>query len=159
MDKLEATTALEIDLPNFRTVSPALYRGGQPTDRGLQYLRDQLGVRLILNLRDEPSVIERERPAAAALGLRFISVPLSPFDRPAPGDLDRCIELLRAKHNQPAFVHCMLGQERTGMICSIYRMLEHQWTYEQAYAEMVSLGFRPIFSHFVEALERFRTGE
>lgn len=42
------------------------------------------------------------------------------------------------------YLHCLHGEDRTGFVCAAYRMVNQNWTYDQATAEMFSLGFHKI---------------
>ena len=65
-------------------VAPGLYRGGQPDDEGIAWLKS-IGVRTIVNLRHFHGDTEGERAAAA--GLRYERIPLasSPRAHAGPG--------------------------------------------------------------------------
>ena len=143
----------EDDLPNFQVVSPSLYRGGQPTKNGLLRLRS-LGVKAIVNLRDEQRAVMAEECAASTLGLKYFSIALSPFLEPSRQSINEFLSIISHEQHQPVFVHCLHGQDRTGAMVSIYRVMAHGWTVFQAYEEMLDLGFHPEFSNLLQALER-----
>ena len=44
---------------------------------------------------------------------------------------------------KPVFVHCMKGQDRTGVVIAAYRIRRQGWTFDQAYQEMLSYGHKP----------------
>src|SRR5262249_61332519 len=71
------------ELPNFHQVNPHLYRGAQPKRGGLQTLKG-LGIKTVINLRGENTLVRAEAEEARALGLRYYSVPLP--DLSAPDD-------------------------------------------------------------------------
>jgi protein-tyrosine phosphatase len=60
--------------------------------------------------------------------------------------------------NQPVFVHCEKGEDRTGALVAIYRIVKQGWTPERAYAEACSLGltdWNPFMRHVIfEETER-----
>ncbi len=49
--------------------------------------------------------------------------------------------LLRENPNKKVFVHCRLGDDRTGMMIAAYRMAEEGWTAAEARKEMEKFGF------------------
>ena len=130
------------DLPNFHQVNPNLYRGGQPGKGGLQQLR-QLGVKAIINLRDDDERARAEAAEAQALGLRYFNIPFASFDRPGDKDVDAVLKLIDSLDNQPVFVHCKRGSDRTGTIIAIYRIEHDGWNSEKAKEEAnrYGLGF------------------
>jgi tyrosine-protein phosphatase SIW14 len=109
---------------NFGAVSPNVYRGGQPMSCGeLSYLQS-LGVKSILKLNDRRSPVdESEKAEAARLGMRIESFA---FDARTIGTSATCTDVARAlafvenPANQPVFVHCTAGKDRTGYIVGLY---------------------------------------
>ena len=143
----------EEHLPNFHQVCESLYRGGQPSAQGFTQLQ-KMGVRTIINLRDDCNVKRAEESVRAA-GLNFISIPLSPFMRPSEKNINQFLEVLMQEPHQPHFVHCLHGMDRTGCMISIYRMHAHDWPLEQAYIEALEHGFHPEFDQLKKAAHEF----
>jgi protein tyrosine/serine phosphatase len=127
------------ELPNFHEVNGHVFRGGQPLKGGLQKL-SKLGVKTIINLRDNDSHAAAEEAEARALGFRYFNVPFANFGRPSDAEVDKVLELLTDVQNQPVFVHCKRGSDRTGMVIAIYRVLFDGWTSEEAKAEAKRFG-------------------
>jgi len=144
------------ELPNFHQVNERLYRGAQPKRGGIGRLA-QLGVKTIVNLRPDDERSQREEQEARAAGLRYFNVPLEritpvgtlkslvdvrhfnpPFNRlgrPTDAQVERVLSIINAPENQPVFVHCKRGADRTGAIIAIYRIEHDSWTSERAKAE------------------------
>ena len=127
------------DLPNFHQVKGNLFRGGQPKKGGLQRLK-QLGVRTIVNLRDDDERAQAEKNEAESLGLRYFNIPLSNFGKPSDSQIDQVLKLIEGQENQPLFVHCARGSDRTGTVIAIYRIMYDGWTSEKAKAEAKQFG-------------------
>lgn len=127
------------DLPNFHQVNGSLYRGGQPRKGGLQQLK-QLGVKTIVNLRDDDDRARAEKGEAESLGLRYFNIPLSNFGRPSDSQVDQVLKLIEGQENQPLFIHCARGSDRTGTVVAIYRIMHDGWTSEKAKAEAKQYG-------------------
>ena len=129
-------------LPNFHQVDAKLYRGGQPTSDGLKKLAD-MGIKTVVNLRGEGEGVRQEEQQARALGLRFFHVPLERMGRPRESDMKRILSVLDTSENQPVFVHCAKGVDRTGTVVAIYRITHDGWTSEQAKKEANRYGMHP----------------
>ncbi len=108
------------ELPNFHAVNARLFRGGQPRSGGLRRLA-ALGVKTVINLRDDDARARDEEREARALGLRYFNVPLSRAHRPDARQIDELFALLDAAENQPVFVHCKRGADRTGALVAVSR--------------------------------------
>ena len=137
--------AKQKDLPNFYRVSDGLYRGGQPTEAGLKQLV-QLRIKTVVNLRDDDERARVEGAATVAAGLRYFNFPLSNFNKPNNQEVAQILSIINAPENQPVFVHCKRGADRTGTVVAIYRIERDGWTGEQAKqeAEHFGLGFWQI---------------
>jgi tyrosine-protein phosphatase SIW14 len=152
-----ATPAQHPGLPRFGMVTSHLYRGGQPEKRGFAELKG-LGVDLVVNLRNEPDEIARERALVEAQGLRYASIPWRGKENPKPEQVAQFLGLLRANADKKVFVHCERGSERTGLMIACYRMSTEQWTAEQALREMDAFGFRRFgFAHLKRFVRDFPT--
>ena len=53
------------------------------------------------------------------------------------------MSILDTPENQPLFVHCRLGADRTGLIIAVYRIVHDGWTSERAKAEAKHYGMHP----------------
>ena len=119
---------------NFGRVDAVLYRGAEPVAACLDHLA-ALGVRTIVSLRDDEDDTVRERGLVEARGMRFTSIPMSGLRRPDPSEVRRALEVIGDGGNQPVFVHCRRGRDRTGVVVAAWRMSHEGWTSEQAYEE------------------------
>jgi protein tyrosine/serine phosphatase len=139
-----ALSNLKEVIPNYGFVSSKLIRGGQPSAAGLKALK-AAGVKTIVNLRDGKDDISEERALAKSLGLKFVSIPLSVFKGVDQAQTDKFLATVNNSESQPVFVHCRQGQDRCGTMVAMYRMHEESWTASQAYKEMLTYGFHPMF--------------
>lgn len=130
------------ELPNFHQVTAQLYRGAQPRRDGIKQLA-ALGIKTVINLRAADDDARTEERAAVALGLRYFNVPMSDFGRPTDAQVERVMQIIDAPENQPVFVHCKRGADRTGTIFAVYRITHDGWTSGQAKAEANRYGMRP----------------
>jgi protein tyrosine/serine phosphatase len=143
-------SASAADLPNYHSVDGRIFRSGRPTQEGLKKAQ-QDGITTIVNIEDSMSNVRKEEGWAKALGLRFYSIPLSAFTTPADHDVERILELLDDPSLSRILVHCKHGEDRTGMIIGLRRVFVEKWSPEQAYQEMLDLGFHPI----LKGLDRY----
>jgi len=140
-----------VGLPNFAEVTPKLYRGGQPGADGLKALK-QMGVSIVIDMRGGHS--EHEQKAAEELGMQYVSIP---WHCPFPSD-EPFIKFLKVIEQNPArkvFVHCRLGDDRTGMAIASYRMAEEGWSADEAMKEMELFGFRGVHHAICPALAHY----
>ncbi len=132
--------ALEEDLPNLHQVSPTFYRGGQPSEDGINQLA-KLGVKTIICLRKPDKTTESEQVWAEKAGIKFVNIYLSNWFAPKDAQIDDVLEKITNAGNQPVFVHCHRGSDRTGTLVAVYRIKFENWTAKQAIVEAKSLGF------------------
>jgi len=119
----------------FGEVTRTLYRGAQPTKEGFANLR-KFGINIVVDLRGNRS---SERRIVNALGMRYVPLPwrcYSPHDE----HFARFLTLLRENPDKKVFVHCRVGDDRTGMDIAAYRMAEQGWTADEARKEMTVFG-------------------
>ena len=127
------------ELPNFHEVNGRVFRGGQPQKGGLKKL-SELGIKTIINLRDDDTNAAAEEAEARELGFRYFNVPFANFGRPSDAEVDKVLAMVTDVQNQPVFVHCRRGSDRTGTVIAIYRVLFDGWTSEEAKAEAKRFG-------------------
>lgn len=122
-------------VPNFGEVTPTLYRGGQPSKEGFANLA-KLGINIVVDLRGSRA---GERRVVTALGMRYVAIPWRCFS-PHDEVFAQFLTLLRENPGKKVFVHCKVGDDRTGMDIAAYRMAEQGWTPEDAKKEMAAYG-------------------
>lgn len=128
-------------LPNFGKINDRLYRGAQPHETGLPELK-KLGVTTIVDLRGEdPHRIAREKKNAEALGMRFVSIPVSGWSPPTGAQIAQFLGIFREHPDEKVFVHCRLGDDRTGVFVAAYRMAFDKFLSDEALHEMYFFGF------------------
>ena len=122
------------DLPNFHRVGENLYRGGQPTAEGIKKLA-ALGVKTIVNLRDNRENVRCERQTAEENGISFINLRLKNWLASRDEEIHKIIEIIMNPEHHPVFIHCKRGADRTGTVVAVYRMLHEGWTDREANRE------------------------
>jgi tyrosine-protein phosphatase SIW14 len=135
------TIAEKIRVPgvaNFGEVTPTLFRGAQPTERGFENL-SKMGVAIVVDLR-EGSEVQREEREVTALGMKFVAISWN-CTEPKDEYFAKFLTVLRSNPDKKVFVHCHVGVDRTGMMIASYRMADQGWTAEEARREMKTFGF------------------
>jgi len=129
-----------VGLSNFGEVTPNLYRGGQPGADGLKALK-KIGVSIIVDMRGGHS--QHEKAATEELGMQYISIP---WHCPFPSDepFIKFLKVIEQNPDKKVFVHCRLGDDRTGMAIASYRMAEQGWSADEALKEMELFGFTGV---------------
>lgn len=150
-------------MENFIEVRPGLYRGGHPDAASLDHLKS-LGVTRIVNLEIGdfleafPWQISAELEQASARGITELRFPMSAFE-PALSDrfdrqMDQIVAILKsASATQPVYVHCKHGQDRTGLVMGLDRVVNESWKPQIAHDEMVKIGFHTKFLGLEEYFE------
>lgn len=126
-------------LPNLFKVSDDLYRGARPKAEGVQDLQ-RLGVKTVVNLEQSNG----DEALLAGSGIGTDHIPMTAFFL-KDDDVVHFLRTVADPSKGPVFVHCRRGADRTGLMCSMYRIAIQGWTKDQAIAEMTQGGFR--FNH------------
>lgn len=138
------------DLPNFHQVAPGIYRGAAPTPAGLEKLR-AMGIHTVIDLRISPRQVKIEKAQAEQLGFKWINLPMG-AEPPTKKQVATFLATLKQAPQEPVFVHCQHGADRTGCMFGIWRVTQQGWTFEQAWPEMRRYGFNPHWKKLTAAV-------
>ena len=136
---VQAQLTPSADLPRFFKVSERFYRGAQPTADGFRRLKE-LGIKTIVNLREEDELEKAEKEAVERLGLQYHNISLPGLSRPTDEQVARVMKIIDDPENGPVFVHCRRGADRTGTIVAVYRISNEGWTGDKALTEAKRYG-------------------
>lgn len=120
----------------FTVINHILARGGSPSDLDKMLYLQQKGVRTVVNLQggdlelkplfrsERSSGIKDAKIMANSLGMNFYHLPM-----PATGfigskmnrKIRNLIAELRRPENQPVYIHCLIGKDRTSLITALFR--------------------------------------
>ena len=128
----------DIKISNFGQMDENFYRGARPKPEDFKNLA-ALGIRTIIDLTDNTR--EREEPAVIAAGMRYVNIPIVDRSYPGAEQIDQFLKVANDPTTGKFYVHCAGGRHRTGMMGAVYRFNNHNWTYDQAYAEMKQYDF------------------
>jgi protein tyrosine/serine phosphatase len=133
-----ATWAKQLNHPglsNLYEVTTNLYRGAQPTAKGMIELK-AMGIKTVLNLRSFHS----DQHLVSNGDLKLARLHMKPWHT-EDEDVVAFLKIASDTNNLPIFVHCQRGADRTGMICAMYRIVNCGWTRDAAIQEMKEGGF------------------
>ena len=148
-------------IENLTRAADGVYRGARPLNVDEMQALSNLGIKSILNLQggdmesslwkliswnepgEKPEYIAAEKSVAAQFNIAFTNIPLNSLD-PVTADedkqIDQAIEFLHNKNNQPVYVHCEHGKDRTGLVVALYKIKYEGMSVDAAYNEWVQLG-------------------
>jgi tyrosine-protein phosphatase SIW14 len=142
------------NIPRFQMLTNGLYRGGQPDQKGFEFLKQQ-GVKTIVNLRTEND----EETTVRQLGMNYIQIAI---DDPRPSSkiseqaISKYFEIINDPANYPIFFHCRRGADRTGAMAALYRIAYQGWDAKKAYDEARDVGLRWWYGGIKKQLMEFK---
>ena len=119
-----ASSAPGID--NFDQVDAHVYRGGQPSAQGFQYLA-KIGVKTIIDLREADGRAQAEERMVTGAGMKYINVPMTGLTPPTDAEITKILGLMEDGQSGPVFVHCKRGADRTGAVVAAYHIDHDNW--------------------------------
>jgi protein tyrosine/serine phosphatase len=148
---------------NFHKVTDGIYRGARIESASQMQTLKSLGIRTIINLQggdvktpylgrvipfleagETPAEREQERRLAKSMGIiNYHNFALNSFDdvnNTEAKKIDATLQIMNDPRNQPVYVHCAHGADRTGLVVALYRVEFQYWTPQDADAEMHELG-------------------
>lgn len=128
------------DLLNFGCINANLYRGAQPTGEGFRQLAKR-GIKTVINLRNDDKNALLEKTEVLRAGMKYINLPLGNWLGPKDEEIAEILKQINSSENQPVFVHCKRGADRTGTVIAVYRISHDGWTAKQAQSEAESYDF------------------
>jgi uncharacterized protein (TIGR01244 family) len=146
------TVGRNIDgIDNFDRVDDGLYRGAQPSERGIAELKNR-GVQTVIDLRDDRNPNEQKWVENA--GMRYINIP-SNASRVEPAKVAQFLDAMNDSPG-PVFVHCKQGRDRTGLAVGAYRMVDQDWTREATLKDLYDHGYHwALFPGIARYLKTF----
>jgi protein tyrosine/serine phosphatase len=126
---------------NLYKVTDYLYRSEQPTEEGMKNL-ERLGIKTIINLR--PLYSDSDEIKGTGLHVEELSVKVWHIE---DADVVRVLRIIRKRENGPFLIHCSHGADRVGVMIAMFRVVEQEWTKEDAIQEMLNggYGFHPFW--------------
>lgn len=137
-------------LSNVGRVAPGVLRGAQPGREGYATLK-AMGVKTVIDMRTS----ESEQKLVGAAGMRAIAVPIEMSRKGLKEKVEQVVALMSDPANQPVYVHCRHGQDRTGIVVAAYRMKQQGWSLADAESEMQSFGFNDVWVNFKKFIRQY----
>lgn len=133
-------------IPNFHPVIDGkVYRGGQPYLPSHWQELQARGIKTVVKLNFRCEGID---DAAEQYGIKVLDFPMQPitffqgiFGAPEDDEVAAAVAAICDEGNWPLFVHCLHGQDRTGLVTAEFRVVKQGWPIEQARGEMLLLGY------------------
>lgn len=141
-------------------VSDHLSRGPRPEN--MDELK-ALGIQEIINLEvgwfeffHNLEGKEKEQAFSALIG--YDHLPISDWMFPTKKEFDSIMNVLivAAINDEKIYIHCLHGQDRTGIVCAAYRVKVQNWKVDDAINEMYSMGFHKFPYEFLGWVRELR---
>ncbi len=143
---------------NLHTVHPWLFRGGAPPDDAFKSL-SEMGVTTVVDLRDRSRDAAKEKEICKKFGMNFVQIPLSHRVAPTNEQINHFLKIVDTARQhtgkESVFVHCELGNDRTGCMIGISRIAFDNYSFHDAYEEMLNLGFSRHFTILTNAVREY----
>ena len=112
---------------------------------------ERMGIRTVIDLR----MFHSDEKNIKGTSLKYISIPMAPWD-PEIEEVRAFLTAVTDPDNQPVFVHCQHGSDRTGTLTAVYRMVIQGWIKERAIEEMTEgpFGFHEFWSGLPKFLDK-----
>jgi len=140
----QENSTTNVSIKNFGQMDDRFFRGAQPKEQEFKELA-QLGIRTVIDLRDDPE--SYEKPVVESLGMTYIHIPMIAKKYPTPEALNLFLKTVNDPNTGKFYVHCAGGRHRTGVMGAVYRFKFYNWDFEQVYKEMKQYDFYTRWGH------------
>ena len=144
-------------IKNFDQVDPHVYRGGQPTDEGFQYLAKR-GVKTIIDLREADDRSKAEERVVSGAGMQYVNVPMTGLTPPTEAEIAKILSMLEDGAIGPIFVHCQRGADRTGAVIAAYHIDHDKWDNARALQDAKAHSMSAFQFQRQRYIQDFRSG-
>jgi len=140
----QENSTTNVSIKNFGQMDDRFFRGAQPKEQEFKELA-QLGIRTVIDLRDDPE--SYEKPMVESLGMTYVHIPMIAKKYPTPEALNLFLKTVNDPNTGKFYVHCAGGRHRTGVMGAVYRFKFYNWDFEQVYKEMKQYDFYTRWGH------------
>jgi tyrosine-protein phosphatase SIW14 len=138
-------------LSNVGRVAPGIYRGAEPDADGYATLK-KMGIKTVIDMRTS----ESEKALVEGAGMKAVAMPIEMSRNGLKARVDSLVTMLADPANQPVYIHCRHGQDRTGIVVAAYRMKVEGWSLKDAESEMQSFGFNDVWVNFKQFIRSYK---
>ncbi len=125
-------------------VSPDLYYGRQPREEDFAELK-RLGIKTVISTRLNGHRSDEDAEQCKRVGLQHVHLPVG-FFIPPDHEMAEFLQIVTDPKYAPVYIHCQGAWHRAPLFACLYRIKVQGWSYERAYAELISYGhFKPWF--------------
>jgi protein tyrosine/serine phosphatase len=132
-------------IKNFGQMDARFYRGAQPKTKQDYEALAAMGIKTVIDLRDDPK--EYEKPFVESLGMKYVNIPMITKKYPTEEATQAFLKVVSDPDTGKFFVHCAGGRHRTGAMGAVYRFHFYNWNFEQVYREMKQYDFYTSWGH------------
>jgi protein-tyrosine phosphatase len=133
----------ESGVPNFGKLNDYIWRSGQPSRDGYQFLATQ-GLKTVINLREEFPQDKDLMPQ----GVRYVYIPIKDEHAPTDAQAKEFLKTAADPANWPLLVHCQGGQGRAGLMSALIRRSFDGWDHNKIMKEVGN--FRVKYLGFIK---------
>lgn len=119
------------EIAHLHKIDDHLFTANQPKSEDFATLK-QMGIKTVVDLRGGWIHAPRERKEVEAAGMKYVSVRLSGFWEPHDSQIAKILSVVEDPAQQPVFVHCRRGDDRTGIVIACYHIDHDHWTNQRA---------------------------
>jgi cardiolipin synthase A/B len=124
-----------------------LARGNQPTTQRIDDLAHKFGFKSVINLRAEDN---SDQATCQKDGLNYLHVNWVDKTAPTEAQIKQILDFATQGPNQPAYIHCFAGENRTSLAVACYRMACEGWPLDKARQEANGFGMHePVQEQFL----------
>jgi len=113
--------------------SRILFWGHQPDQDKIRQLK-AVGVKSLICLRTNPR--HEDQRFAESIGMKWFHVKTGVIKKPSRAEMERFLSIVGKPENQPVYIFCVGGRDRTSFYLELYRMAFEGWNIEQVREEL-----------------------
>jgi tRNA-2-methylthio-N6-dimethylallyladenosine synthase len=134
-----------VPVTHIEKISDVLYRGSDPTKKQMQHLK-AMGIKTLISCRTNPE--KSKAKYARSIGMNFFHIPTGVFITPGTKEVNQFLTIVHNPANQPAYISCVIGTDRTSVYVASYRVVDQHYTYAQAREDMKKNHLKPWWYSF-----------
>jgi len=135
-------------------VSDSFYRGSEVGLSEIKALSDK-GIKRIVDLKFQNlKDAKKLKIMCEKHGISYINIPLNVFEKPGRTVDDLKSIVKTANVDNPTYVHCKYGEDRTGFVVGLHHLFNENWSVKDVVQDMVKRGYKKhLFPHLADRLE------